>query len=353
MRNTEDLNERAQYLLKVLVERYIHDGQPVGSRALSRGAGINLSPATIRNVMADLEENGLIFAPHTSSGRIPTVTGYRLFVNSLLTVRPLEGKAVRQMRRDLAPRSDLLDLIESASNLLARLTQMAGIVTRPRRETNAFRHIEFLPLTGSRVLVILVTNEQEVHNRIIQPSAKFSPAELQQAANFLNSMFEGHSLSDLRKKLVDELETIHKQVNQEMINAIEMAKLAFGQTDEEGKEDFVLTGQTNLMEFSDLSNVERLRGLFQAFNQKRGILHLLDQCLDADGVQIFIGEESGYHALQGCSVVSSSYTVDDERVGVLAVIGPTRMKYEKVIPVVDLTAKLLGSALNTRSSPPS
>ncbi|MGH8556931.1 MAG: heat-inducible transcriptional repressor HrcA [Methylococcales bacterium] len=351
MRNTEDLNERAQYLLKVLVERYIHDGQPVGSRALSRGTGINLSSATIRNVMADLEENGLIFAPHTSSGRIPTVTGYRLFINSLLTVRPLESKAVRQMRRDLAPRSDSLDLIESASNLLARLTQMAGIVTRPRRETNAFRHIEFLPLSGSRVLVILVTNEREVHNRIIHTASKFSPAKLQQAANFLNSMFEGHSLSDLRKKLLDDLETIHQQVNQEMINAIEMAKLAFGQTEE--KEDFVLTGQTNLMEFSDLSNVERLRGLFQAFNQKRGILHLLDQCLDADGVQIFIGEESGYRALQDCSVVSSSYTVDDERVGVLAVIGPTRMEYEKVIPVVDLTAKLLGSALNTRSSPPS
>ncbi|MGH8499446.1 MAG: heat-inducible transcriptional repressor HrcA, partial [Methylococcales bacterium] len=302
-------------------------------------------------VMADLEENGLIFAPHTSSGRIPTVTGYRLFINSLLTVRPLESKAVRQMRRDLAPRSDSLDLIESASNLLARLTQMAGIVTRPRRETNAFRHIEFLPLSGSRVLVILVTNEREVHNRIIHTASKFSPAKLQQAANFLNSMFEGHSLSDLRKKLLDDLETIHQQVNQEMINAIEMAKLAFGQTEE--KEDFVLTGQTNLMEFSDLSNVERLRGLFQAFNQKRGILHLLDQCLDADGVQIFIGEESGYRALQDCSVVSSSYTVDDERVGVLAVIGPTRMEYEKVIPVVDLTAKLLGSALNTRSSPPS
>ncbi|MGH8549440.1 MAG: heat-inducible transcriptional repressor HrcA [Methylococcales bacterium] len=351
MRNTEDLNERAQYLLKVLVERYIQDGQPVGSRALSRGAGINLSPATIRNVMADLEENGLIVAPHTSSGRIPTVTGYRVFIDSLLTVRPLGSKAVRQMRRDLAPRDDALDLIDSASNLLARLTQMAGIVTRPRRETNAFRHIEFLPLKGLRVLVILVTNEQEVHNKIIHTSTKFSPAELQQAANILNSMFEGRNLSDLRIQLVEDLETIHKQVNREMVNAIEMAKLAFGQSDE--KDDFVLTGQTNLMEFSELSNVERLRELFQAFNQKRGILHLLDQCLDADGVQIFIGEESGYHALHDCSVVSSSYSVDDQRVGVLAVIGPTRMEYEKVIPVVELTAKLLGLALNTRSLPPS
>jgi heat-inducible transcriptional repressor len=351
VRNTEDLNERAQHLLKVLVQRYIQDGHPVGSRALARGAGMNLSPATIRNVMADLEENGLIFSPHTSSGRVPTVTGYRLFIDSLLTVRPLESKAVRQMQRDLTPRDDALDLIESASNLLARLTQMAGVVTRPRRENKSFRHIEFLPLKGSRVLVILVTNEQEVHNRIIHTATKFTPAELQQAANFLNAQFEGQNLATVRKELVDDLEKIHKRVNREMITAIEMAKLAFGHAEE--KEDFVLTGQTNLMEFSDLSNVERLRELFQAFNQKRGILHLLDQCLEADGVQIFIGEESGYRALHDCSVVSSSYAVDDEKVGVLAVIGPTRMEYEKVIPVVDLTAKLLGMALNPKSLPPS
>lgn len=349
--NSEDLNERAQYLLKVLVERYIQDGQPVGSRALSRGTGVNLSPATIRNVMADLEENGLICSPHTSAGRIPTVNGYRLFIDSLLTVRPLESEAVNQIRRDLSPRDDSSALIASASNLLSSVTQMAGIVTLPRSESVAFRHIEFLPLSGSRVLVILVTNKQEVHNRIIHTASQFSPAKLQQAANFLNSMFEGRSLTSLRKQLVADLESIHKQVNQEMINAIEMAKLAFGPTEE--KDDFVLTGQTNLMEFADLSNVGLLRQLFQAFNQKRGILHLLDQSLNAEGVQIFIGEESGYQAFNDCSVVSSSYAVDDERVGVLAVIGPTRMEYEMVIPVVDLTAKLLGAALNTKCSPPS
>lgn len=302
--------------------------------------------------MADLEENGLIRSPHTSAGRIPTVNGYRLFIDSLLTVRPLESKAVNQIRRDLAPRDDSSDLIASASNLLANFTQMAGIVTLPRRETIAFRHIEFLPLNGSRVLVILVTNEKEVHNRIIHTETPFSPSELQQAANFLNSVFEGKSLTSLRKQLVEELESLHQQMNQEMINAIQMAKLAFGGTNEE-KDDFVLTGQTNLMEYAELSNVGLLRDLFQAFNQKRGILHLLDQSLDAEGVQIFIGEESGYQALNDCSVVSSSYAVDDERVGVLAVIGPTRMEYEMVIPVVDLTAKLLGAALNTESSSPS
>lgn len=350
MANPDDLTERAQHLLKVLVERYIHDGQPVGSRALARGAGINLSPATIRNVMADLEEHGLIFSPHTSSGRVPTASGYRVFIDSLLTVRPLESQAVIQMHRDLAQVGDARELIESASNLLARLTQMAGIVTRPRREMNSFRHIDFLPLTGTRVLVILVTNEQEVQNRIIHPSKKFSPAELQQAANFMNATFQGRELSKVRKELLSDLESIHKQVDQEMINAIEMAKLAFSQTEE--KDDFVLTGQTNLMDFSELSNIGRLRDLFQAFNQKQGILHLLDQCLNADGVQIFVGEESGYEAFHDCSVVSSSYTVDNERVGVLAVIGPTRMEYEKIIPVVDVTAKLLGMALNTKTAPP-
>ncbi len=347
MQNHEELNDRSQRLLKVLIERYIQDGQPVGSRALARGAGINLSPATIRNVMADLEDSGLIQSPHTSAGRIPTVNGYRLFIDSLLTVRPLENEAVNQFRRGLAPRDDKLALIQSASDLLSEVTQMAGIVTLPRREIIAFRHIEFLPLSGSRILVILVTNEEEVHNRIIHTSSMFSPADLQQASNLLNSMFKGQDLCDVRRQVVTDLESLHEKVNQQMIDAISMAKLAFGETGE--KEDYVLSGQTNLMDCSDLSGVDVLRQLFEAFNQKRGILHLLDQCLHANGVQIYIGEESGHQALNDCSVVSSSYAVDDERVGVLAVIGPTRMEYEKVIPVVDLTAKLLGAALNNKS----
>lgn len=323
----------------------------MGSRALSRGVGVNLSPATIRNVMADLEECGLVCSPHTSAGRVPTVTGYRMFIDSLLTVRPLAGQAISLLRQGLSTQDDGQKLIETASGLLASVTQMAGIVTVPRRESAALRQIEFLPLSGTRVLVILVTNEQEVHNKIIHTSREFSAAELQQASNYLNSVFKGQELSDLRKQVMVELKETHAQVNQEMLNAIEMANLAFGK--QNAKDDFVLTGQTNLMEFSELSNVERLRQLFEAFNQKRGLLHLLDQCMDADGVQIFIGEESGYDAFDNCSVVSSSYSIDDQRVGVLAVIGPTRMEYEKVIPLVDLTAKLLGTALNQQTMPPS
>ena len=350
MENSPDLDERAQHLLKVLIERYIQEGQPVGSRALSRGNEINLSPATIRNVMADLEDFGLVCSPHTSAGRVPTVTGYRMFIDSLLTVKPLENHAIDQLKLDLGGQVDTQNLIESAANLLSNITQMAGVVTVPRRESAAFRHIEFLPLSGSRVLVILVTNEQEVHNRIIHPSRHYSAGELQQASNYFNDVFQGQNLISLRKQLLNELEETQRLANQEMINAIEMANLAFQNAS--NKEDFILTGQTNLMDFSELSDVDRLRRLFEAFNQKRGILHLLDQCLDAEGVQIFIGEESGYQALDDCSVVSSSYSVDNECVGVLAVIGPTRMEYEKVIPLVDVTAKLLGSALNQNTSAP-
>lgn len=346
---SKDLNERAQHLLKILIERYIQDGQPVGSRALARG-GVNLSPATIRNVMADLEDVGLIRSPHTSAGRIPTVTGYRVFIDSLLTVKPLDYNAVKRLQNDLVTVDDS-SVIEKASRVLASITQMAGLVTVPRRESIAFRQIEFLPLSGNRVLVILVTNEQEVHNRIIHTSREFSAAELLQASNYINASFSGQDLASLRNQVMAELKETRVQVNQEMINAIEMANLALSQPD--SKDDYVLNGQTNLMEFSELSDVERLRHLFDAFNQKQGLLHILDRCLDADGVQIYIGEESGYHALDNCSVVSSSYSIDDERVGVLAVIGPTRMEYEKVIPLVDVTAKMLTMALNQKTSPPS
>ena len=351
MENSSSLNERAQHLLKVLIERYIQDGQPVGSRALSKGSGVNLSPATIRNVMADLEEYGLVCSPHTSAGRIPTVTGYRLFIDSLLTVQPVGEKAVDRFRKDFDTQTDQQKLVESASNVLSSISQMAGIVTMPRRGTVAFRHIEFLPLSGGRVLTILVTNEHEVHNRIIHPSREFSAAELQQASNYLNSVFQGQDLKALRTQLLNELKETQKRVNKEMMSAIEMANLAL-QSDT-STEDFVLTGQTNLMEFSELSDVERLRKLFKAFNHKQEILHLLDQCLHAEGVHIFVGEESGYKALDNCSVVSASYSLDTERVGVLAVIGPTRMEYQKVIPLVDVTAKLLGTALNQKISPPS
>ncbi len=342
----QDLNERSLYLLKALVERYIQDGQPVGSRILSKDSQLNLSSASIRNVMADLEEMGLIHSPHTSAGRVPTVSGYRLFVDTLLTVKPLESSEYNQLQTSLANEEDKIsDVVEKASKLLSNVTKMAGVVTLPRRENVSLRHIEFLPMANSRVLVIFVTDGNEVHNKFIQTQKQFSAAELQQAANYLNSVFAGRSMSKIREQLIKDLEDDRQQVNQGMIDAVNMAKLAFSQ---HPQEDFVLSGETNLMGFSELSDMECLKQLFEAFNQKRSVIHLLDQCLEADGVQIFIGEESGYRAFDHCSLVTSAYSVNDEVVGVLGVIGPTRMAYQKVIPFVDVTAKLLGAALNPK-----
>lgn len=348
--NTQVLNERSLQLLKTLVERYINDGQPVGSRALSKDSDLNLSPATIRNVMADLEDLGLVHSPHTSAGRVPTVSGYRLFVDSLLTVKPLESKDLNRLHQGLSVSEDTSDVIGVASRLLSELTHMAGVVTLPKRELVCLRHIEFLSLSHTRVLVIFVTNEQEVHNKIIHTSKVFSPAELQQAANYLNSIYSGRSLDSVRKDLLKELQDDQERVSQGMLDAVKMAQLAFDQDNK--KDDYVLTGETNLMGFSELSDMERLKNLFEAFSQKQGVIHLLDQCMKADGVQIFIGEESGYRAFDHCSLVTSAYSVSDEVVGVLGVIGPTRMAYEKIIPYVDVTAKLLGAALNPKSTTP-
>lgn len=348
--NSQFLNERSLQLLKTLVERYISDGQPVGSRVLSKDSDLNLSPATIRNVMADLEDMGLVHSPHTSAGRVPTVSGYRLFVDTLLTVKPLESKDLTLLHQGLSVSEDTSDVIGVASRLLSELTQMAGVVTLPKRELVCLRHIEFLSLSHTRVLVIFVTNEQEVHNKIIHTSKVFSPAELQQAANYLNSIYSGRSLDEVRKAVLKELQEDQERMSQGMLDAVKMAQLAFDQDNK--KDDYVLTGETNLMGFSELSDMERLKNLFEAFSQKQGVIHLLDQCMKADGVQIFIGEESGYRAFDHCSLVTSSYSVSDEVVGVLGVIGPTRMAYQKIIPFVDVTAKLLGAALNPKSTTP-
>lgn len=351
MKNNPVLNDRSLNLLKILVERYIHDGQPLGSRVLSKDSGLNLSPATIRNVMADLEDMGLVHSPHTSAGRVPTVNGYRLFIDSLLTVKPLDKNELNLLYNSLAGRKDVNEVIGVASKLLSDVTHMAGVVTLPRRELVNLRHIEFLSLSHTRVLAIFVTNEQEVHNKIIHTSKQFSASELQQAANYINSIYSGQSLAAVRKAVVKELKDAQEKMNREMEDAIQMAQLALEQGETE--DDYVLSGETNLMGFSELADMERLKELFDAFGQKRSVIHLLDQCLSAEGVQIFIGEESGYHAFDRCSLVTSSYAINDEKVGVLGVIGPTRMAYEKVIPFVDVTAKLLGAALNPKTMSPS
>lgn len=351
MSQLPELNDRSLMLLKSLVERYISEGQPIGSRALSRDSNVDLSPATIRNVMADLEDLGLVHSPHTSAGRVPTASGYRLFVDSLLTVKPIEQEEIKRFQHDFDINQDAQDVIAGASKLLSEVTRMAGVVTLPRQEMLAFRHIEFLPLSNSQVLVIFVSNEKEVHNQIIHTANKFSAAELQQAANYLNSKFEGKSLTTVREQVLKDMQSDHENMNREMIDAIKMAQQVF--EGNQTKDDYVLSGETNLMDFSELSDTQRLRNIFDAFSQKRSIIHLLDQCLEAGGVQIYIGEESGYQALDRCSLVTSPYSVNDEVVGVLGVIGPTRMAYEKIIPFVDVTAKLLGAALNPNISSPS
>lgn len=338
-----DINDRAQSLLKVLVERYIQDGQPVGSRTLSRDSGMELSPATIRNVMADLEELGFIKSPHTSSGRIPTVKGYRLFIDSLLTVKRLDSNVLSSLQQQIGTISEQEGVLSSASSLLSDLTSMAGVVTLPRHAQESLRQLEFLPLSGNRVLVILVFNEREVQNRIIDTSRNYSAAELQQMANFINQTYAGRDIREVRESLLRDMEQTKQDMNRLMSSAIEMAQRAF-QDDEE--EDYVLAGETNLMAYSEMADMEKLRHLFEAFNRKSDILHLLDQSIHATGVQIFVGEESGFEVLEECSVVTAPYEAEGGVAGVLGVIGPTRMAYDHVIPIVDVTARLLGAALN-------
>lgn len=339
-----ELTDRAQLLLKNLVERYIRDGQPVGSRTLSRDEQISLSPATVRNVMADLEDLGLIHAPHTSAGRVPTIKGYRLFVDNLLTVKPLNRGTLNSIQQQIGEVIEPTQLLATATKQLSDMTSMAGVVMLPKRELAALKQVEFLPLSSRRVLVILVLNDGEVQNRIITTSRDYSAAELQQVSNFLTQICEGKDLVNARKSLLQQMEEARQTMNQMMADAIEMATKAF--TPEQQNGDFLLEGQTNLMSYADMADMERMRQLFEAFNKKQEILHLLDQSINADGVQIFIGEESGYDVLGDVSVVSAPYKVDDEVIGVLGVIGPTRMAYDRVIPVVDMTARLLGNTLN-------
>ncbi len=338
------LSDRSQHLLKTLVEAYIRGGQPVGSRMLARESGLDLSPATVRNVMADLEDMGLVRSPHTSAGRVPTPHGYRLFVDTLLTVKPLEGAEIRRLREQLVGDLNREELLTAASRLLSEVTHLAGLVTVPRSEQTVLRQVEFLPLSGSQVLVILVLNEREVQNRIIHTQRRYTPSELERSSNYLNARFAGSSLEDVRKELLREMREHREDMQSIMSLALEMADKAL--VAEEARDDFVVAGQTNLMEYVELSDLDKLRHLFEAFNRKRDLLHLLDQALEAKGVQIFIGEESGYQALDECSVVTSAYSADDQILGVLGVIGPTRMAYERVIPIVELTARLLGAALN-------
>jgi heat-inducible transcriptional repressor len=349
---TDDIfNDRAQHLLRVLVESYIREGQPVGSRTLSRDSGLNLSAATVRNVMADLEQYGFVTSPHTSAGRVPTDKGYRFFVDTLLRQRSSGATedVIDELRRRLDDEHarDPKAIISVASHVLSSITHLAGVVTVPRQPHQSLSQIEFLPLSDNRVLAVMVVNGRDVQNRIVQLERYYTADELRRAANFLNHQFAGKEISRVREDLVGELAQASEQLNQLMRDAILVARQMVGPAVAEEPE-YVIAGETNLMEFAELSNVDKLRRLFEAFTAKRDILHLLDQSLRAEGVQIFIGQESGYQILDDCSLVTAPYMLDNETVGVLGVIGPTRMAYERVIPIVDVTARLLGSALNSR-----
>ncbi len=343
------LTDRAQRLLKALVEHHIREGRPVGSTTLSREPGLKVSSATIRNTMSDLGAMGLIAAPHVSAGRIPTQKGYRFFVDSLLTVQPLETAQVQQLESQVsADGKRPEEIFSSASSLLSEMTQMASVVMVPRREQVILRQLEFVALSEHEVLAILVTQGNEVQNRIIKTEQPFSESQLQQAANWFNAQFAGEDLALVRGRLLEELDRARQEVDQSMRAVVQAAaQPMFDQTLQGQDEDEVLVrGRTQLMNYEELGDVNHLRQLFETFSQKQSMLHLLDRCMDSDGVQIFIGEESGFETFDDCSVITAPYRVEDQVVGVLGVIGPTRMAYDRVIPLVDMTAKLLGSALN-------
>ena len=338
------LNDRASVLLKLLVERYIDSGAPVASKQLALESELQVSSATVRNVMADLEAHGLVVSPHTSAGKVPTPKGLRVFVDSLIHVRPLDAGALTSLRESLSPELTSRELVATASHLLSGITQLAGVVTLPRPEIVTLRQVEFLPLSNQRILVILVVNEKEVENRIIRAHRQFEEHELQQAANFINQHFGGRSLRGLRDEILTSMEADRVRMDELMAEMLAVAAGAFDAPNGGGG-DYVVAGEQNLLNFVSGEDMRFARDIFDAFGRKRDILHLLDRCLEADGVQLFIGEESGYEPFGDYSVVTSPYEVDGQLAGVLGVIGPTRMAYERVIPIVDATARLLGAAM--------
>jgi len=344
VRMTNDvISERASVLLKTLVQRHIRDGQPVGSRTLLEEAGLPVSAATIRNVMSDLEERGYVVSPHTSAGRIPTAMGYRLFVDSMLQVQPLEREAVSVLRDQLNPDKSATELVQSASSLLSSITAQAGLVTVPRQDAGQLRQVEFLPLSGDRVLVILVINEREVQNRIIHTQRPFTEEELREAAAMVNQRFAGRPLQDVQEQILREMQDARSQIDSYMQATLDLANQALDQ--EPGEEEYVVAGESRLLGSATAEEMYKLRELFDAFEQKKDLLHLLERCTRAQGVQVFIGEEAGYEVFGDYSVITAPYGDGARTLGVLGVIGPTRMAYERVIPIVDVTARMLSSAL--------
>jgi heat-inducible transcriptional repressor len=343
-----ELDPRARQLLRTLIARHIRDGEPVGSQTLARHAGLDVSPATIRNILADLEEVGLLSAPHTSAGRVPTAQGYRVFVDSLLQIRPLPEADVARLREQLPAGGGTQSLLGSASELVSAMTHFVGVVSVPRRDQFAFRHIDFVPLDGRRVMAIVVFADHEVQNRIVQTRRSYEPGELERVANYLNAHFAGRPLPEIRARLVHEMRDARSEMELLLSQSVELAEQALASD----HDDMLVSGQTRLIGVQDLADLDRLRELFEAFARKREILQLLERTVSAPGVRIFIGEETGLAPLEGVSLVTAPYSAGGQVLGVLGVIGPTRMAYDRVIPVVRATADLLGVALNPERATP-
>lgn len=336
------LDARAQTLLKALVERYIADGQPVGSRALSKISGLELSPATIRNVMSDLEEMGFVASPHTSAGRVPTPRGYRVFVDSLLTVQSLDESALESRLQSRFNTNAPNKIISNAAQILSSLSQFAGVVLTPRHES-VFQQIEFLRLSEKRILLVIVAPTGEVQNRLMLTEVDYSPSQLIQAANYINQHYAGQSFDQVGLRLKSELRQLQDDMTRLMQAAVEAGSDAMSNS----AEDVVISGEGNLLNVSELSsNMASLRKMFELFEQKTGLMQLLDVSSRASGVQIFIGGESQLVPMDDMSIVTAPYESNGKIVGTLGVIGPTRMAYERVIPIVDITAKLLSNALS-------
>jgi len=340
-----DLDARTRRLLRALISQYLVDGEPVGSRTLARSSGLDVSPATIRNIMADLEDAGLVASPHTSSGRVPTPRGLRLFVDSLIELQPLPRAELARLQSELPPGpATTRDLLGNVSTLLSAMTRFAGVVTVPRQADFPLRHIDFVALPDARVLVILVFTDNQVQNRIVQLLKPLPAGELERAANYLNTHFAGLRVDDIRAHLLAEVRETGSELNRLLASTVELATASFAPQASDA--DMLVSGQTNLMACAELADLQRLRDLFDAFQQKNELLQLMEVCAKAPGVRLFIGEESGFAALDGCSVVTASYGAQGRMLGAVGVIGPTRMAYERVIPVVQATAGLLSDALN-------
>ena len=336
-------SDRAKEILSAIINNYIEEGTPIGSKKLSTYNRFNLSPATIRNVMSDLEHLGFIASPHTSAGRIPTSKGYRFFIDRLLELQPVDNNEIASIKDTVSQtKSSNKDLATNVSTILSAITQLAGIVTVPKTQKSTLKEIDFIPLSEQRVLAIVVINDSEVENKILQMKRNYSRDELQISANYLNQNYVGRSFEYIKNDLLTKLKETSALANSLMNNIINIAdELLINQN----KDEYVVTGKNQLLDFEELSDINRLKDLFDAFNEQQQLLQLLDKSMSTSNVQIFIGQESGYRIFDNCTLITAPYTNEMGSVGVLGVIGPTRIAYQRVIPIVNVTAKLLSQSL--------